>query len=136
MAVRWNLVWGRPQQSCCPPSCYDFTKSCNSAGIGNVFDGFPLTIHTYGQAIAQLAYVVKDSLAAQDVLVRSRSNAIFELDVRLGPARCDVAHVKLQFQSVSGNFPVTCSYTKGSDSGSSSFQTLDQVVLYLTRVLV
>ncbi len=135
MAVRWNLVFGRSQQNCCPPSCYNFTSSCNSSGSGNVFDGFPLTIQTYGQAIAQLALVVKDSLGAQSVLVTSISNSKFVLHIRLGPSQCDTATAELLFQSVSANFPVRCAYTKGSASGNASFQTLDQVVSYLNGVL-
>ena len=135
MAVRWNLVWGTSTQSCCPPSCYNFTQSCSGGGTGNIFDGFPLTIQTYGQAIDQLALVIKDSISAQSVTVSSTSNSKFVLQIRLGIQRCDVARVELLFRSTSGEMPVTCSWTKGSASGSSSFQTLDQVVQYLNRVL-
>ena len=135
MAVRWSLVWGRSQQSCFPPSCYNFTKSCGDSTAGNIFDGFPLTVQTYGQAIDQVALVVKDSLGAQSVVVTSTSNSKFVMNIRLGPQHCDVARVELLFRSTSGNFPVTCSYTKGSATGSASFQTLDQVVVYLNRVL-
>lgn len=135
MAVRWNLVWGRSQQSCCPPSCYNFTKACGDSSRGNIFDGFPLTIQTYGQAIDQLALVVKDSLSAQSVTVTSTSNSKFVLSIRLGPQQCDVARVELLFRSINGEMPVTCSWTKGSASGSASFQTLDQVVQYLNNVL-
>jgi len=135
MAVRWNLVWGRPQAVCCPPSCYNFTQSCSSNGTGNIFDGFPLTIQTYGEAIAQVANVVNDVLSAQGVVVSSTTNSIFDLTIRLGPQKCDVAQVRLQFKDTNGSFPVKVSYTRGSSSGSSSFQSLDQVVSYITNVL-
>lgn len=133
--ARWNLVWGRSQQNCCPPSCYNFTKSCSGNGAGNIFDGFPLTIQTYGQAIDQVALVIKDSLSAQSVLVTSISTSKFVLHIRLGPKQCDVARVELLFKSINGEMPVRCAYTKGSASGAASLQTLDQVVSYLNRVL-
>jgi hypothetical protein len=135
MAVRWNLVWGRPQSTCCPPSCYNFTQSCNSSGTGNIFDGFPLTIQTFGEAIAYLADVVKESLSAQDVIVTSSSSSVFDLTIRLGMQKCDVARASLHFSGSGGNFPVRVTYTKGSSSGSASFQSLDQVITYLNQVL-
>jgi len=103
--------------------------------MGNIFDGFPLTIQTFGEAISFLASVVKDSLSAQSVVVSSNYSTIFNLTIRLGLQKCDVAQVKLQFANTGGSFPVTVTYTKGTSSGSSSFQSFDQVIAYLSQVL-
>jgi hypothetical protein len=77
---------------------------------------------------------LKKRLGASWVAVSGTTTVAYTISLKLGPPKRSSATVDL---SISPNckFPVTATYTKGAKSGTSTFQTIPDLLSYLVFAL-
>jgi hypothetical protein len=137
MSPVWSRVWGT---SCsqlgngsCPTSCYNPLNPRPSIN-GNVLDDFPLYIRTCGQAMNEFGCALKDSVPANSVIVKSTSNGTsYTLDIRIDMRTSATAVIT--FADLQGGYPISCTFTKGSSSGTASFNELNSLLEWLSQSL-
>jgi len=135
MSPVWSRVWNTScgASGSCAAEC--FNPLFPSQGVsGNVLDNFPLYIQTCGQAMGEFGNALKASIPANSVVTATTNNGTtFSLAIQIDP-RTTAAAV-ISFLNLRGDFPITCTYTKGDRTGTSSFLELSQALAWLVKNL-
>lgn len=122
-----------PTQSSCAPgtlnALYDLTG--RKSGSGGILDEFDLSVETCAQAMSIFGNRLKKRLCASGVVVFASSATNYSIELSVGRKE---AVVNLQLAS-GCNYPVTADYTKGMDSGSATFRSLDELLNWLVKHL-
>jgi hypothetical protein len=125
----WTRVWGNTSE-CCPSSCYNFVTpqdNCNgsaSSAQASILDGLTTNVNTCAEAVNVYAQQLKQRLGAQSVIVASLSDALFTLSIRMRRKR----YITTLAPSSGCKYPVVATCVVGTNSYSSYFQSMTQVI--------